>query len=54
MSNVIGYTIEFIGYRWAFLIISGIILFTTITYTLILIKTKRFHLSLNDEIHIKN
>lgn len=48
MSNVIGYSIELIGYRWAFLIISGIILFTTITYTLILIKTKRFRLSLND------
>ena len=52
MSNVIGYTIEFIGYRWAFLIISSIILFTTLIYGFILIKNKRFYLSVND--HFNN
>ena len=44
MNNVIGYTIEYIGYKYAFLIISGIILFTTLGYNLILIINKRFNI----------
>ena len=53
MSNVIGYTIEFVGYRWAFLGISAIILVTILTYTLILVKNKRFNLQVSNEITIK-
>jgi hypothetical protein len=49
MSNVIGYSIEYVGYRWPFLIISFVILLSTLFYVLILLKNNRFNINFSNE-----
>ncbi len=50
MSNVIGYSIEYVGYRWPFLIISFVILLSTLFYVLILLKNNRFNINVSNEL----
>ena len=54
MSNVIGYSIEFVGYKIPFLIISLIILVSICIYSLILVKNNCFNLTVTNELPHNN